>query len=281
MSDSNLHPLCSTDQLLRDRLRDSVVEPEAPRWEDVLARANAWERGGSGRRPGRRSIVAVALAVAVAAAAAAVVSPALGLGSSPIPFFRAKPATSSVRATFTRLAVLGLNSGSFTTSAPRQIYVFHLPSGDYPLSVAPVDTAAGQFCWTLSGVNDGCQTILSSHGPYKPGETDPMKIGLIHTDIPARNMKQTPVLIGGNVRAAGAEGMRVLFEDGAAAAVPLVWVSSPINAGFFLYELPHDRWASGQRPIAVEAVAADGHTLARVAFDVASTLRDAAGASGA
>jgi hypothetical protein len=43
----------------------------------------------------------------------------------------------------------------------------------------------------------------------------------------------------------------------------LVWVSKPIDAGFFLYLLPKSHWKPGKRPITIEVDDAKGHPLAR------------------
>jgi hypothetical protein len=88
---------------------------------------------------------------------------------------------------------------------------------------------------------------------------DPVKIALIYTDIPTATMEQTPVLIGGNLRAAGATDLLA----GAVRARPhhdrsFIWFSRPIDAGFFLYELLRVRWAAGKHPIAVAAFGPNG-----------------------
>jgi len=38
----------------------------------------------------------------------------------------------------------------------------------------------------------------------------------------------------------------VLYEDGARAAIPFVWVSRPIEAGFYAFEVPTDRRQPGR-----------------------------------
>jgi hypothetical protein len=265
---SNVRTLRSVDELLQRRFSAALAEPAEPDWVAVVRRA---EEIGGRRRRARRSrwgVIALAATIAVVAIAAA---PALGIGDGFIDFFGSKPASNSARAGFAKLNVVAPSRSALANaSKAHEIYVFHLASGEHTLAVAP--TGAGSFCWTITYFSDGCQAIVSSHGPYRAGEVSPVKIGLVYTDIPTRAMKQAPVLIGGNVRVAGAQGVQVQFEDGNAATVPLVWVSAPIDAGFFLYELPHDRWSAGRRPVAVAALAADGAVLARADLTVTSTL---------
>src|SRR5205085_3641659 len=53
------------------------------------------------------------------------------------------------------------------------------------------------------------------------------------------------------------------FEDGGSITVPVVWISTPIDAGFFVYEVPRARWAVGSRPDLLILRGADGHELSR------------------
>jgi hypothetical protein len=55
----------------------------------------------------------------------------------------------------------------------------------------------------------------------------------------------------------------VRFEDGTSTRIPLVWVTPPIDAGFFVYELPKKHWKIGTRPVAFVVEDAKGKELAR------------------
>jgi hypothetical protein len=55
----------------------------------------------------------------------------------------------------------------------------------------------------------------------------------------------------------------VRFEDGSSERIPLAWVSRPIDAGFFLYDLPRAHWKIGKRPVALTVEDARGNQLAR------------------
>ncbi|MDX6514276.1 MAG: hypothetical protein QOE36_3780, partial [Gaiellaceae bacterium] len=175
---SNVRTLRSLDELLQRRFSVAIPEPADQDWRAVRHRAAAL--GGSRRRAplGLSRVVALAATVAVVAAVA---GPALGVGGRVFDFFRAKPASIDARAGFARLNVVAPSRSELAEPAKaREIYVFHLPSGDHALALAPTD--AGSFCWTLTGFSDGCQAIASSHGPYKAGKANPGEIGLVYTD---------------------------------------------------------------------------------------------------
>jgi hypothetical protein len=55
----------------------------------------------------------------------------------------------------------------------------------------------------------------------------------------------------------------IRFEDGSSDRVRIVWVPKPIDAGFFLYELPKAHWKVGKRPLALSVEDANGDRLAR------------------
>jgi hypothetical protein len=57
--------------------------------------------------------------------------------------------------------------------------------------------------------------------------------------------------------------VEVRFEDGESATTPITWVSSPVDAGFFVYEVPQAHWAPGHRPSMLILEDASGHELAR------------------
>lgn len=268
MIDSNVHYLPSLDELLRERFTAATVTPRPSDWADVRQRAR--RLGYRGRRTGRWSYVALAASLAVTAA---VVAPALGLTDRIIPFFSTASASKNVVLAFSKMNHVGDGRGpGAIASDARSVYVFRLASGDHTLSLTR--TSGGSFCWVITEFSSGCQTILSAHGPYKTGELDPVRIGLTFTDIPAPTMKQEPVLIGGNIRSSAADRLQVEFEDGHDETIPYVWVSEPIDAGFFLYEVPDDRWQAGKRPIALALSSADGKLLSRVTFSVTATIDD-------
>jgi hypothetical protein len=229
------------------------------------------ESGSPRPRPrSRRRLATIAVAAALAGAVGA---PAFGLGRTIVDFFAAERASDNVRLRFAEMDAAAPGDGSgVIASEARRVYVFRTASGEHVLSLAPTDNES--FCWSITGLASGCQTILSARGPFQPGEHEPVRMGLVFTDIPAPTMPQSPVLIGGNVRANDSSRLKIEFQDGKNELIPFVWISAPIDAGFFLYELPRERWAPGKRPVALSLYAADGALLSRTTFSVSSTIEE-------
>jgi hypothetical protein len=84
-----------------------------------------------------------------------------------------------------------------------------------------------------------------------------------------------PVLIDGSTTLPDAATVDIQFEDGNSVAVPIVWVSAPINAGFFGYDVPQSHWRRGTRPTLLTLRDANGRELRRdsSAFDAPSFRR--------
>ena len=120
-----------------------------------------------------------------------------------------------------------------------------LPSG-VALWLAP--TKAGGFCFYLANGGGQCdaQRALSFWPLFSLGGSY-TRDGVITGG---------PVTVAGSTTVVDARTVEIRFEDGAVADVPVVWISAPIDAGFFAYQVPRERWAKGHRP--VEAVLRDG-----------------------
>jgi hypothetical protein len=72
-----------------------------------------------------------------------------------------------------------------------------------------------------------------------------------------------PVSVAGSTTIEGAADAEVRFEDGTSATIPVVWLSAPINAGLFGYEVPRSHWAIGHRPTLVVLHDGEGNELGR------------------
>lgn len=234
----SVHHLTALDATLSERLFAAADIDCRPDWDDVQTRAEPL--GLPHRRTRRRSYVAAIAAVL----AASIVAPAVGLPGAVVDFFRAEPAAETVVLDFVGMNQRGPQDPSLPDQA-RHVRTFELPSGAYTLSIAP--TAGGGYCWAISGFSNGCQTIRSTdstgRGPV---------IGVTYTEIPTGSVRQEPVIIAGNIASTASGTLSLTFEDGSSQAVPLVWVSEPIAAAFFVYELPRERWSAGSRPIGLE-----------------------------
>jgi hypothetical protein len=73
------------------------------------------------------------------------------------------------------------------------------------------------------------------------------------------------VTVTGRVRDRSIARLELRFADGASVDVPFIWVSKPIEVGFFLHAVSAARLARG-RPTAVIAYDADARVVRREAL---------------
>jgi hypothetical protein len=239
---------------LEDRFRQLASGVERPDWPDVLRRAEA-------QAPLRRRTV---LALALVALGAVAVPTALALRSTVVDFFAAEPAPNRIEEDFARLDV-----GAPPEMSPhvipeqtRKVLETTLPGGGrLVLWVAP--TRKGGFCTQLEelkpngasgGGGGGCSP---ANAPFKlaPG------LSIAGPITPEGVIRGGPVIVSGQVRIADAESIEIRFTDGTSTSVPVVWVSEPIDTGFFVYPVPRERWNEG-RPTSLAARSATGEVLA-------------------
>lgn len=125
--------------------------------------------------------------------------------------------------------------------------------GTRVLWVAP--TRGGGYCSTWIGCDLDrsvpLQDTLAIAGPTSKNSS------------PEPGSRNVHVFFEGQTPIQGAARVTIRFEDGASVQAPVVWVRKPIDAGFFLYELPKQHWKLGERPIELTLKTARGHPLAR------------------
>jgi hypothetical protein len=225
-------------------LEASAGEPD---WPEVRRKARSIVA--------RRLVVRAGAGAAVALAAALLVTPAFGLrGQLAHLFTSGKPAPAPVVRGFAGLDVYappGMATGVIAAEA-RSVMEVHLSTGKTEtLWVAP--TRAGGFCMGLGG----------------PGGCDRDRVLRFSPEISIPRISAegeitaAPVIISGSTLVPGATTMEVRFDDGGYATTPVVWVSQPIDAGFFVYEVPRQHWAVGRRPTLLLLEDEAGHELAR------------------
>ena len=217
-------------------------------WADVRGRAET-------SRPHRRGVW-VALAAALAAVAILLVGPALGLPGKVIRLFESgEPAPERVEKDFASLdtaAPEGMAPGVIRGQT-RKVTTVRLSSGhEVALWVAP--TRREGFCTNWEELFGGC---MADRAEY-------LERGLLLGVTVAEPGSTGPYLLGGEILTeSGAASLEVRYRDGERADIPLVWVSEPINAGFFLFEVPRTNWETAARPVAVVALDEDGKEVAR------------------
>lgn len=248
MKEATVHPLSAFDAELTGRFQRAAHFEYAMNWSAVERRAAEVEPRGrrSTRKPHRALAAAAALALAIGVA-----SPAVGLDRIVLDFLSADRAPKAVQVDFGAFDRLDPARGPGTaTTEARTIHTFGLTSGKYELTVAPATTG---FCWGISGFGLTCENAHS-----RP-------IDLFYRDIPEVGRSE-PVLIAGAVRAIDLKSITITFEDGHELDLPLVVVSEPIGASFFLYEVPETRWSLGSRPAHVTAYDSTGGKLGSAAL---------------
>lgn len=241
----------------RDPLLTSALNTLVPSFEDAAPDwADALRRGHRSRRR-RLALSAMALAPIVVAL---LVAPAFGFGRSVLPFFGAEKAPQPVVHDFASMST-GAPPGmdpAVIASETRKVGVWHFGGKAHTLWVAP--TRAGGFCdlWTDGG--GGCDregTVpVDAVGAMAPMRVVPGE------DTQARLENGIPVWIAGYVRSKYAAAAEIRFEDGTVVRPELTWVSEPIGAGFFAYDIPAAQRAIGHRAVSVVAVNADGEHVA-------------------
>jgi hypothetical protein len=247
------------EQVLAARLGELQGPVGNPDWADVQRKA----RNLRVRR--RTSKVAAALAVALVAAA-----PALGLRGHIVQLFGSgDPAPDKVVTSFAEMDVAappGMAPGVIAGET-REVARWTLSTGKTSiLWVAP--TRAGGFCLEFSSFGGGCDRDRKL-------DFSPM-LGIPGTIAPPGELQKPPVIVGGDTLLHDASSVDVQFEDGDDVQVPLTWVSAPIDAGFFEYELPVSHLGDGHRLSALVLQDANGHELARDT-QIARTLREPLG----
>ena len=136
--------------------------------------------------------------------------------------------------------------------------------GSKVLWVAP--TRAGGYCATF-----GCNPQRR-----RPLDVSMQVAGPTSRTPPQPRSRDLHVFIEGGTPLPNAERVAIRFEDGNSERVPLVRVPKPIDAGFFVYELPKEHWDAGRRPVSLAVESARGTVLARDA-GIARYVRDGLG----
>jgi hypothetical protein len=226
-----------------------------PDWAGVRRRARQLVARRRALRLGATALVGLAAVLAV--------TPALGLqGRVERLFSSGKPAPQGVIEDFAQLNVAappGMAPGVIAGQA-REVLEVPLSTGESAvLRVAP--TRAGGFCLDLStsgpagAGGGGCDSRRSLQ--LNPGLSIPGPFS------PDGRVLQPPVVLDGDTLSRGAATVEIRFEDGEVASAPVTWVSAPLDAGFFVYEVPKNHWSTGHRPSALIVHDAGGRDLSR------------------
>lgn len=225
-------------------LEQLVPEPDSfGEWDDVLQRAGIVKRA----QPPRKILVAAAVAVLLVVLFA---TPAFGvlldlIGRTTVPFTGAKAPTRVQR-----------NFFDMSVSAPRGMGPHAIASqtrrvgtvAGRTLYVAP--TREGGFCWELERTGGGCITKRNQQ----------LLVGASLLQRPGGPLLMRQV--SGEVLTAAARSVTVEYADGTTKQLSFLWVTKPIEAGFFAFLVPAAHQTKAQ-PRAVTIRDAHGKLLAR------------------
>lgn len=228
------------DELIRNALAPFAHEVDDGDWREVVGRANTLRR--------RR-------ALALGAAAAAVVSlgatAAFSLGHPVIDFFGAEKGPRSVVVQFGQLDVGAPEGMAPQVDAEQARKITEVTFSDgkrHILWLGP--TKAGGFCESWTGLWGGCRA--DRNHPFS------RHLGITGSDGP-----NGATALGGSFFQEEGDKVEVEFADGAKEEIPFVWVSEPINAGFFLYEVPQEHRVLTRRAVAVSLFDHHGRLITR------------------
>lgn len=258
--------------LLFERIDQLVPDPMAEgNWDDVLARAGRTVSRSS-LRSRRRVLVAVSVVGAVAIVLFA--TPAFGLrsalfdliGRTDVPFSSSKPAPNRVKKQYldleTRLASAAFahRFGVLVAGEAREVGTFTLNGHPRRLWVVPTKKGGG-FCYTFEKASGSC-----NDGSVAQRKDRPLSITWLAGGGPKLGIPLGVVAVlqvSGTITATEAARLQVLYADGARTTIPFVWVSRPIAAGFFAYDIPNNRLIGSARPTAFVLTDRYGKLLAR------------------
>jgi hypothetical protein len=187
----------------------------------VLGLASAAPAPARAPRPTRGRLLIPVLAAAAVLAAILAATPAWAWVRDVLPFWNQPTAPQSVQVQF-----YALNLGAPRGMSPhavggetREVGRFTFGGSAHTLWVAPAKN--GGFCslWLPAG-GGGCST---SGRPLSTGAL--LRLGV-------------PEWITGDVISPAVSDVVIRFSDGSTVHPRILWVSAPINAGFFAYDVP-------------------------------------------
>lgn len=230
------------DTELNRRLAALIDAADDGNWLEVARRARELQHP---RHTRPALLLAAALAVAVLIAA-----PAIALRGHIVRVFDEAPtAPERVQKSFAALdegLPPKLQSGVIAAEARK---VLEAPAGFNETALvwlAPMKR--GGFC-TLMELEGPGGSRRGAGGECTPVRRDVSLESSLHGSVSDDGVILSgPVLLHGWVGFSKANSVTVTFEDGGTAAVPFVWVSKPVDSGFFVYSVPPLHWRVGHLP---------------------------------
>jgi hypothetical protein len=175
-------------------------------------------------RANRRRALVIAVLLAIVALIAA---PALALRFGVIDFSHAEPASPRVVKQFFSLSE-GAPKGMDPQAIPGETRLVG-EIGGHTLWVAP--TKPGGLCYEWSQASGGCEAL----------GTVPLSVSWASDEAPDPTSRGSFEGVDGFVRTRWADDVEIKLDDGSTVHPQMLWISPPINAGFFFYQAPKGR----------------------------------------
>jgi hypothetical protein len=209
----------------------------------------------------RRRLPTLIVGVGILIVAVLATGAAFGLYRDVLPFASQEPAPAPVVKDFQTLfgaegAPPGMDPHVLAGETKR---VATYAGGKYVLYVAP--TQNGGFCESFVRLFGGCRQVrkLPAGAPTGgPDEIDPFAIGTM-----GAMSSNGPTILGGDLLLPPGTSLSVEFADASSAEIPVVFVSKPIDAGFFLYPVPAEHVRLGHEARYLIARDAHGDVVAK------------------
>ena len=217
----------------------------------------------------RRRWPVIAIGAAAVLAAILVATPAWALVRDVLPFWGQPSAPQSVKVDFSTLnspaAPPGMNPEADVANT-REVMQADFGGKTHTLYVSPAKNSGYCFIWSDSagGCNtnpdkfplDVSATIVPPHDSSQPPQT-------VIPQSEMRDLHQHGVTYWLTVDAASPTVTNVVihFSDGSTVQPEVTWVSAPINAGFFAYEVPNDKQSATDHVTQVDAYDAHGNLV--------------------
>ncbi|MDQ2910818.1 MAG: hypothetical protein M3R39_07375 [Actinomycetota bacterium] len=238
------------------------------------------EPKSSGRGPLKNRRLRLALAVFLPGLVALLVAPAFGVGRGVLPFFSGEKAPRPLIIAFASLstgAPPGMDPGVIA-SETRRVGDWNFEGKSHTLWVAP--TRAGGFCFEWTQAVGGCDregtvpvSPTAAMAPVPLPETEDGRRPDPEAMLRAHD-NGIPIWIVGHVSAKYVASLEVHFEDGTVVRPEITWVSEPIGAGFFVYDIPADHRILGHRAVSLVGLDSDDRRVAEEFLGVGDTRQD-------
>lgn len=235
-------------------------------WDDVVRRTarndSRWTR-----RP-RLLVAAVLLLVLVALLA----TPAFGvqglvldlLGRKNVSFANSRSAPNEVKKQFQDLAIGAPADWSpqVIAAQARVVGTFSINGHPRKLWVAP--TRRGGYCYTFELSFGGCRQKNSDRGLRFSATWEGASANFPRSELVAR--------VGGDITLPAATKITAFYTDGTKHDIPFIWVSRPIAAGFFSYDIPVSQRDKQHRLVSLVVYGSNGQLLGRQTFPYSERL---------